>query len=81
MWANVAVVVSARRLDSVARMRVFCRSFLQTCNSTAIWALAGRFWDSSTVGGLGGELQATSVRLRRLVHTKRLKGAVMGVLL
>jgi hypothetical protein len=39
----VAAVVSAMRLDSVARMRVFCKSFLQTCSSTAICELTGRF--------------------------------------
>ena len=41
-------------------MRVFCRSFLQTCSSTAIWELTGRFCDSSTVGGFGGELHEAS---------------------
>ena len=34
---------------------MFCNSFLQTCNSTAIAELAGRLEDSSTVGGFGGE--------------------------
>ena len=38
--------------------RVFCRSFLHTCSSTAICEFTGRFCDLvlSTVGGFGGEL-------------------------
>ena len=62
MFANVAEVVSAMRLASVASRRVFCRSFLQTCSSTATWEFTGRFCDSSTVGGFGGELHEASAK-------------------
>src|SRR5664279_773383 len=55
--SRFAEAISASRLDSVARMCVFCRLLLQTCSSTDIAELTGRFTDSSTRGGFGGDPQ------------------------
>src|SRR4051812_37280113 len=74
MFTNVAAVVSARRPDSVASKRVFWRSFLHTCSSTAMWELTGRFCDSLTVGGFGGELHEANSRSQ---GTKGVKAMVI----
>ena len=57
----MAVALSASRSASVARSCVFCRSPLQVWSSTDNAALAGRLRESSTAGGLGGELQEASI--------------------
>src|SRR5688500_9094974 len=52
----VALAFSASRVVSWTTMRVLCSSLLQAWRSTAACTLAGRFFVSSTLGGLGGEL-------------------------
>ena len=65
---------------SVASRRVFCSSCLQTCSSTVTAELTGRLPDSSTDGGLGGELQDASRASVSMTGVSRTVACMAGLL-